>query len=77
MLAKSGVVGLITGVAGGVFVSLYIIYEALLHPSFDVLFTSLTTLENSMIIMVLTFSLGIFGFGIGYFLDKRNEKFKL
>lgn len=77
MKARSGIVGLLTGVIGGFFCSLYIIYESLLHPEFNVLFSSLSTMENLMILMIFTLSFGVFGFGIGYFLEKRSEKFKL
>jgi uncharacterized membrane protein len=77
MIARSGVAGLITGVIGGFICSLYIIYESLLHPELGVLLNSLATAENFVILTILTLSFGAFGFGIGYYLEKRNEKFKL
>ena len=77
MPGRSGVAGLLTGVIGGFISSLYIIYEALLRPELGMLFVSLTAMENFMIMIILILSFGIFGFGIGYFLDKRSEKSKL
>jgi len=77
MIARSGIAGLLTGLIGGLVSSLYIIYESLFRPEFNVLFASLTTMENFMILTIFVLSFGTFGFGVGYYIGKRNEKFKL
>lgn len=73
MTVRTGLAGLITGVIGGFLSSLYVINESLLHPPFFVLLASLTNLLNFMILMIFVLSFGIFGFGIGHFLDKRKN----